>query len=77
MLPPLMLPASLPGVYGVISDDELEDDEIEMQGGGPYPCRARGMPRNLDDLPPKANLWGHSLACARVAAYLAPALKPG
>lgn len=74
---PDLLPASLPGVYGVISDDELEDDEIEMQGEGPYPCRARGVPRNLDNLPPKANLWGHSLACARVAAYLAPALKPG
>ena len=68
---PDLLPASLPGVYGVISDDELEDDEIEMQGGGPYPCRARGIPRNLDNLPPKANLSGHSLACARVAAYVA------
>jgi Subtilase family len=74
---PDLLPASLPGVYGVISDDELEDDEIEMQGEGPYPCRARGVPRNLDNIPPKANLWGHSLACARVTAYLAPALKPG
>lgn len=68
---PNLLPASLPGVYGVISDDELEDDEIVMQGAGPYPCRARGIPRKLDNLPPKANLSGHSLACARVAAYLA------
>jgi len=72
---PDLLPASLPGVYGVISDDELEDDEIEMQGGGPYPCRARGIPRNLDDLPPKANLSGHSLACARVTAYVALARR--
>ena len=68
---PGLLPASLPGVYGVISDDELEDNEIEMQGAGPYPCRARGIPRKLDNIPPGANLWGHSLACARVAAYLA------
>jgi subtilisin family serine protease len=68
---PGLLPASLPGVYGVISDDELEDEEIEMQGGEPYPCRARGIPRKLDNIPPGANLWGHSLACARVSAYLA------
>jgi subtilisin family serine protease len=68
---PGLLPASLPGVYGVISDDDLEDEEIEMQGDGPYPCRARGIPRKLENIPPGANLWGHSLACARVSAYLA------
>lgn len=72
---PDLLPASLPGVYGVVSDDELEDDEIEMQGVGPYPCRARGIARNLGHLPPEANLSGHSLACARVAAYVALARK--
>jgi len=66
-----LLPASLPGVYGVVADDELDDDAIEMHGGQPYPCRARGLPRQLDHIPPKANLWGHSLACARVTAYLA------
>ncbi len=74
---PGLLPASLPGVYGVISDDELEDDEIEMQGGGPYPCRARGTARNLDNIPPRANFWGHSLACARVSAYVAQSRKSG
>jgi hypothetical protein len=68
---PGLLPASLTGVYGVISDDELEDKEIEMEGAGPYPCRARGIPRKLVNIPPGANLWGHSLACARVSAYLA------
>jgi hypothetical protein len=71
-----LLPASLPGVYGVISDDRLEDDEIEMQGEGPYPCRARGVPRKLENILPKGNLWGHSLACARVTAYVALARKP-
>jgi len=76
---PGLLPASLPGVYGVISDDELEDDAIEIHGGEPYPCRARGRPRKLDNVPPAANLWGHSLACARVSAYLArsPGDAPG
>ena len=72
---PDLLPASLPGVYGVICDDELEDDEIVMQGEGPYPCRARGLPRTLDNIPTRANLWGHSLACARVTAYIAQNLN--
>jgi len=72
---PGLLPASLPGVYGVISDNELADDTIEMQGGEPYPCRARGLPRMLENVSPNANLWGHSLACARVAAHLARACR--
>ncbi|MDT8322252.1 MAG: S8 family serine peptidase [Xanthomonadales bacterium] len=66
-----LLPASLPGVYGVVSDDGLEGDQIEMHGGEPYSCRARGLARKLDTVPPEANLWGHSLACARFTAYLA------
>jgi hypothetical protein len=72
---PDLLPASLPGVYGVICDDELNDDEIELQGQGPYPCRASGIPRKLDNIPSRANLRGHSLACARVTAYLARTLN--
>lgn len=71
---PGLLPASLPGVYGVVADDQLEDGEVDMQGSGPYACRARGTPRELDDIPPGANLWGHSLACARVSAFLASKL---
>jgi subtilisin family serine protease len=68
---PGLLPASLPGVYGVISDDALEDDEIELHGATPYRCRARGIPRELDNIPASLNLKGHSLACARVTAYIA------
>jgi hypothetical protein len=74
---PGLLPASLPGVFGVICDDELKDDEIEMQATGPFSCRARGLPRILDGIPPGANLWGHSLACARVTAYVAQTLIHG
>ena len=70
-----LLPASLPGVYGVICDDELEDNEIVMQGAGPYTCRARGVPRKLDSIPSRVHLWGHSLACARVTAYIAQTLN--
>jgi len=72
---PGLLPASLPGVYGVVCDDELEDGMVEMKGGAPYPCRARGLPRTLDNIPAGANLWGHSLACARVTAHLARGMQ--
>ncbi len=72
---PGLLPASLSGVYEVIADDSLEDEQIEMHAGGAYPCRARAYPRELDSIPPEANLWGHSLACARVTAYLAQELS--
>jgi len=67
------LPAALPGVYGVVCDDALEDQEVklEMRTGASPRCRARGLPRQLTGVPPKANLWGPSLACARVTAYLA------
>jgi subtilisin family serine protease len=68
---PGLMPASLPGVFGVISADELDDDQIELQGSGPYPCRARGLPRQLYHFPPGSNLSGDSLACARVTAHLA------
>lgn len=70
---PGLLPASLPGVYGVISDNELEDDQVDMHGGKPYRCRAPGIPRTLDNISPGTNLSGHSLACARVTAYVAQA----
>ena len=71
---PGLLPASLPGVYGVIADNELEEAQINMHAGEPYPCRARGVPRKLNNISPAANLCGHSLACARVTAYVALAL---
>ena len=70
-----LLPASLPGVYGVICDNELADDQIEMQGEGPYPCRAHGWSRQLGDIPSGLNLSGHSLACARVTAHLASRVR--
>ena len=71
---PGLLPASLPEVHGVLADDELEEDEIELYGEEPYPCRARGLPRRLERIPSAMNLWGHSLACARVTAFLARGL---
>jgi hypothetical protein len=74
---PGLLPASLPGVYGVICDDELKGDETEMQGAGPYSCRASGIPRKLENIPSRANLRGHSLACARVSAFVARTLNDG
>jgi len=73
---PDVLPAALPGVYGVICDDALEEEEVELElrSGAPHRCRARGLPRQLKGVPKEANLWGPSLACARVTAYLAKGL---
>jgi subtilisin family serine protease len=66
-----LLPASLPGVHGVIADDALGPGEVRMNGSEPYACRAHGKPRPLPGVPTAFNLTGHSLACARVTAYLA------
>jgi subtilisin family serine protease len=67
---PGLLPASLPGVIGVIADDRLSVDEIEVEPGRPYPYAASGRPRELRGFAPAANLWGNSFACARVTAHL-------
>jgi hypothetical protein len=66
-----LLPASLTGVYGVISDDSLAEGDLNLQAEGPYRCRANGLPRPLGNIPMPQNLSGHSLACARITAYLA------
>ena len=68
---PNLLPASLPGVIGVIADDRLPPGEISHTPGQPYPYAAAGRPRNLAGLPPGGNLWGNSFACARVALHAA------
>jgi subtilisin family serine protease len=61
-----LLPASLPGVIGVMAADHLKPGEITVKPGQPYSHEACGWPRDLDGLPPGANLWGNSFACARV-----------
>jgi len=72
-----LLPASLPGVHGVIADDTLGPQEVRLDGTGPYPCRAHGKSRPLPGVPAAFNLSGHSLACARVTAYLAKEKQSG
>ena len=69
-----LLPASLPGVVGVEADDSLPLGEVAVHPGRPYPYAAPGRPRDLGGLPPAANLWGASFACARVAVHLAARL---
>jgi subtilisin family serine protease len=66
-----LLPASIPGVMGVIADDRVPIGEIRVDHDRRYPHAASGSPRDLDGLPTSANLWGNSFACARVTAYLA------
>lgn len=68
---PQGLPASLPGVYAVTADDALQPGDVRDDGG--LRLAAPGRPRDLAFVPPHANLWGHSFACARALAYLASA----
>lgn len=72
---PGLLPASCPGVIGVMCQDDLRPGEIDIKRGLPCSHRAQGRPRDLHGLPPEANLWGNSFACARVT--LALALRRG
>jgi hypothetical protein len=72
---PGLLPASLPGVIGVLCNNELRPGEIDIKPDHPYSHRASGRPRDLFDLPLEANLWGNSFACSRVT--LALALRMG
>ncbi|MCX7177738.1 MAG: S8/S53 family peptidase [Proteobacteria bacterium] len=65
------LPASVPGVLGVIADDQVPPGEFRMIAGRPYPYSASGHPRDLEGLPTTGNLWGNSFACARVTACIA------
>lgn len=68
---PGLLPASLPGVIGVVAADHLPPGEITIHPQRPYTHEASGWPRDLVGLPPGANLWGNSFACARVTLELA------
>jgi len=72
---PGLLPASLPGVIGVIAADRLRPGEIEVNFGEMYAHSASGWPRDLDDLPAGGNLWGNSFACARVSLDIAMKLQ--
>ncbi|WP_027714648.1 S8 family serine peptidase [Desulfuromonas sp. TF] len=72
-----LLPASLPGVTGVVAADHLKPGEITVNPGKPYSHEASGWPRDLDGLPPGANLWGNSFACARVTLDLALKMETG
>jgi len=72
---PGWLPASLPGVYAVTADDALEFGEVLRDG--PRRLRAPGRPRDLVSVPRKANLSGHSFACARALVCLATARRAG
>ena len=72
-----LLPASLPGVVGVIADDLLAPGQVRMDAENHYRYAASGWARDPKILPP-TNVWGPSFACARVAVHVAAELKnPG
>lgn len=66
---PGWLPASLPGVHAVTADDALEFGTVREDG--PFRLAAPGRPRDLGSMMRRANLWGHSFACARALVHLA------
>lgn len=66
-----LLPASIPGVLGVIANDDIPTGEIRIHQDRPYPYAASGSPRDLEGVQTADNLWGNSFACARVTAYMA------
>jgi subtilisin family serine protease len=68
---PSLLPATLPGVIGVVADRALAADEVRNLPEGPYAFAASGAPRDLSGVAAGENLWGNSFACARVTAHLA------
>ncbi|MGB9081851.1 MAG: S8 family serine peptidase [Desulfuromonadaceae bacterium] len=65
-----LLPASLPGVLGVVADDLVPAGKIHVDHGRCYSYAASGRPRDLEGVPTSANLWGNSFACARVTAHV-------
>ena len=65
-----LLPASLPGVIGVIADEQLAPGQVSMDQENPFIYNASGWARDPAMNPP-ANLWGSSFACARVAVHVA------
>ncbi len=74
---PGLLPAALSGVVGVVFAEHLKPGEIEINPQQSYSHLASGWPRNLEGLPPGANLWGNSFACARVSLAFALNAKSG
>jgi subtilisin family serine protease len=72
-----LLPASLPGVTGVVAGEHLEPGEVVVRPGRLYSHAASGWPRDLAGMAPGANLWGNSFACARVTLDLARRMAEG
>ncbi len=66
-----LLPASIPGVLGVLADDSVPPGTIRIDKDRHYTYSASGSPRDLAGVQKTDNLWGNSFACARVTAYLA------
>jgi Subtilase family len=71
------LPGSLSGVVGVVADDELDRDEIDVTTAGhelPH-FKAAPFPRPIPNVPRERNLSGVSFAVANVTGFLARATE--
>lgn len=74
---PGLLPASLPGVIGVIAAAHLKPGEIVVRPDSPFSHEACGWPRDLQNPPVGGNLWGNSFACSRATLDLALNMREG
>lgn len=72
----MWLPGSLDRVIGVIADDRLERNELEVVDvGHRRHYRASPYPRPIPNVPKERNLSGVSFAVANVTGFLARALE--
>jgi subtilisin family serine protease len=71
------LPGSLPNVVGVVSDDQLDRNEIDVMpaDAGLPRYRAAPYPRPIPNVPRERNLSGVSFAVANVTGFLARATE--
>ena len=71
------LPGCLAGVIGVVADDTIERDEINVTcaDDGTWVIRASPYPRPIPNVPRERNLSGVSFAVANVSGFLARAAE--
>lgn len=70
------LPGALPRVIGVMADESLDRNEIELTANGGGMCYfASPYPRPIPNVPRERNLSGVSFAVANVTGFLARAVE--
>ena len=69
-------PGSMPGVVGVVMEQELSREEVRVTAVAGRPAvAASGLPRPIPGVPPERNLHGISFAVANATGLLAARLR--